>query len=193
MVALAAVGTLAAVTACSSGVTSQSVNPTRTVTATVTHQAAPTPTSGPTHTSIPPSSAHAVEPTATVTTVPPRATPTSRGGSSAATTTVVIYGCDGRPVGQPATFILFCGDAGAALQSLAWTGWGGPSATAAGWLRQNTCVPNCAAGGSVSYPATVTVSGLTGGRYTSMHVNAPSAPTPSSDFKLGLNGPVISR
>ena len=142
---------------------------------------------------MPPTSAHTLRPTATVTTTPPRTTPTSRGGSSAAATKVVIYGCDGQPVSQATTLILACGDAGAALQSLAWTGGGGPAATATGLLRQNTCVPNCAAGGSVSYPATVTVSGLTRGRYTSRHVNAPGAPTPSSDFRLGLNGPVISR
>jgi hypothetical protein len=104
---------------------------------------------------------------------------------------VVIYDCAGQPVGKPATFILFCGDAGAALQGLTWSGWGGSTASAIGRLRQNTCVPNCAAGGSASYPATVTVSGLTGGRYTSLHINAPSAPTPSTDFRLGLNGPII--
>ncbi|WP_157597384.1 hypothetical protein [Streptacidiphilus rugosus] len=162
------------------------------MTATVTRQAAPTPTSAPTHT-VPPTSAHTVQPTATVTATPPRATPTSRGDSSAAATKVVIYGCDGQPIGQPPMFILACGDAGAALQSLTWTGWGGPVATATGQLRQNTCVPNCAAGGAVTYPATVTVSGLTSGRYTSMHITAPGAPAPSSDFKLTQNGPVISR
>ncbi len=194
MVAVAVVGTLAGVAACSSAATSQSINPTRTVTTTVTHQSAPTPgTTAPTHTSLPPTSAHAVQPTASVAITSPRATPTSRGGSSATATKVVIYDCGAQPVNQPVTFILACGDAGAALEGLGWTGWGEPAATATGRLRQNTCVPNCAAGGSVSYSATVTVSGLTNGRYTSMHINAPSAPAPSSDFRLGLNGPVISR
>jgi hypothetical protein len=104
----------------------------------------------------------------------------------------VVHGCDGQLVGRPAGFVLFCGDAGQALQSLAWSGWGGPTTTATGRLREKTCTPNCAAGGTASYSAAVTVSGLTGGRYTSLHINAPSAPDPSSDFRLGLNGPVVA-
>jgi hypothetical protein len=120
------------------------------------------------------------------------ATASSQGAASSAATQVVIYGCDGQPVVQPAGFVLFCGDAGQALQSLTWSGWGGPTATATGQLREKTCTPNCAVGGTASYSATVTVSGLAGGRYTSMHINAPTAPDPSSDFRLGPNGPVVA-
>ncbi|RAG85019.1 hypothetical protein DN069_13735 [Streptacidiphilus pinicola] len=189
-------GTLAAVAACSSSVTSQSVKaPTRTVTATVTHQAAPAPsataTASPAHISAPPTSEHPVQPTVTATTTPPHAAPSSQGPSPSAATHVVIYGCDGQPVGQPAEFVLACGDGGVALQSLNWSGWGGSTATATGQLRENTCVPNCAVGGSTSNSATVTVSGLTGGRYTSMHISAPGARNPILDYGLRLNGPVI--
>lgn len=196
LVAVAMAGTLAAVAACSSGMTSQSVKaPTRTVTATVTHQAAPAPSTtvpsaaAPTPTSVPPASAHPVQPTVTVPATSPHAAPSSQGASSPAATQVVIYGCDGQPVGQPTGFVLACGDGGVALQGLTWSGWGGSIATATGLLRGNTCVPNCAVGGSTSNSASVTVSGLTGGRYTSMHISAPGARDPSLDYRLGLNGP----
>nr|WP_133995159.1 hypothetical protein [Streptomyces sp. 846.5] len=172
------------------------------MTATVTHQTVPAPRTpaasitAPAHTSALQTSAHTVQPTVTVTATSPHATPNAhaQGAATSAAPQVVIYGCDGQPVGQPAGFILACGDGGLALQGLAWSGWGGPTATATGQLRGNTCIPNCAAGGSVSYPATVTVRGLTGGRYTSMHIDAPSARGPSDNFSLGLNGPVdVSR
>ena len=202
IVAVTTAGALAGVAACSSGMTSQSVNPpTRTVTATVTHQAAPAPqTTAPAHTSAPQTTvrtrtsapqagARPVQPTVTLTATSPRATPSSQGAASSAAPEVVIYGCGGQPVGQPAGFVLLCGDGGESLQSLTWSGWGGPNTTAAGQLRENTCIPDCATGGSHSYSATVTVSGLTGGLYTSMHINAPSAPDPSLDFRLGLTGP----
>jgi hypothetical protein len=189
IVAVTTAGALAGVAACSSGMTSQSVNPpTRTVT--VTHQAAPAPqTTAPAHTSAPQTSARPVQPTVTVTATSPRATPSSQGAASSAAPEVVIYGCGGQPVGQPAGFVLLCGDGGESLQSLTWSGWGGPTTTATGQLRENTCIPDCATGGSHSYSATVTVSSLTGGLYTSMHINAPSAPDPSLDFRLGLTGP----
>ncbi len=196
LVAAATAGALTAVAACSSGISASVDTPTRTVTATVTRQAVPSPSitaasSSPGRTSAPHPSAHPVQPTVTVTAASSPATSRSTGAASSAAPQVVIYACDGQPVGRPAGFILACGDGGLALQSLTWSGWGGPTATANGELRQNICIPNCATGGSVSYPAAVTVSGLTGGRYTSLHTTAPTAPDPSSNFRLDLNGPVF--
>ena len=82
LVAVATAGALAAVAACSSGGTSQSVNtPTHTVTATVTHQAAPTPSAP---------SSRATAPTVTVTATP--STPVAPAAPAAPTTPLTNAG-----------------------------------------------------------------------------------------------------
>ncbi|SEL48933.1 hypothetical protein SAMN05414137_109101 [Streptacidiphilus jiangxiensis] len=89
VVAVATAGTLAAVAACSSGATSQSVNaPTRTVTATVTHQTTTAPGStAPTPTRTAPASTRpAPGPTVTVTSTPTPAAPPAPPAPPAPTT-----------------------------------------------------------------------------------------------------------
>lgn len=56
---------------------------------------------------------------------------------------------------RPAQIVLACGDGGAVLDDLVWTGWGAGTATAAGSLSTNTCDPTCAGGTFVTFPATV--------------------------------------
>jgi hypothetical protein len=64
--------------------------------------------------------------------------------------------------------------------SLSWTGWGQPQATATGTLHVNDCTPSCASGTFSTYPATVTLAGLkpygTGlEAYSTIVVRSPSA------------------
>ncbi|MBT2406547.1 MULTISPECIES: hypothetical protein [unclassified Streptomyces] len=107
------------------------------------------------------------------------------------TAQAVIYDCGAQPVSQPDTYILLCGDGGQVLTGLTWSNWGRPTAAATGQMWQNNCQPNCAAGTSIPYAATVTVAGLTGGSYTTMHIVAPKAPSSTTDFTLGSDGPAL--
>jgi hypothetical protein len=59
---------------------------------------------------------------------------------------------------RPASVILFCGDANAALTRLHWTSFGGATAAASGQYTANDCKPDCAAGHVHSYPATAVFS-----------------------------------
>ncbi|MFF2743963.1 hypothetical protein ACFVVA_00310 [Kitasatospora sp. NPDC058048] len=145
----------------------------------------------------------------------PAATPSPPGPSPVATTTVpapagrttassppagrtwptdqraVLIGCGGLPATEPAYVVLLCGDGGMSLDQLSWAGWGGPTATATGQLWQKRCVPNCAQGGAVPFRATVTVGGLTAGGYSTLHIDAPTAPDRSIDFTVDDQGPLI--
>ena len=71
------------------------------------------------------------------------------------------------------------GDGSQVVTGLSWTGWGSSRATATGTLRVNDCQPNCANGKVAGYPATVTVSGLTGTAGTAADLR----PTPRSPSK----------
>jgi hypothetical protein len=53
------------------------------------------------------------------------------------------------------------GDGSGYVTNLVWSGWGSPHATATGVMKLNNCEPNCAQGKYASYPATVTLAGLT--------------------------------
>jgi hypothetical protein len=53
------------------------------------------------------------------------------------------------------------GDGSGYVTNLVWSGWGAPHATATGTMRLNDCTPTCAEGKYTSYPATVTLAGLT--------------------------------
>lgn len=101
-----------------------------------------------------------------------------------------IADCAGEPLVEPTELLLACGDAGAGLHDLTWTNWGEETATATGWESEKVCVPNCANGTEARSPATVTVSGLTGGRYTFMQISAPQSPnSPFSRYTLDEFGP----
>lgn len=97
--------------------------------------------------------------------------------------------CDRSTVSTPATYLLACADGGVFLDALHWSAWNSPTATASGSLWENDCTPNCADGHYHSYPASVTVSALSGNRYTRMHVDAPRAPGGPFDYTIGPNGP----
>jgi serine/threonine protein kinase, bacterial len=49
----------------------------------------------------------------------------------------------------------FCADGGAQLDHMTLTAWGPQGADAHGYFSERTCVPNCAEGGTVSYPAEI--------------------------------------
>lgn len=115
----------------------------------------------------------------------------SRAASSvpSTTSTTTVYGCDQTPVSQPKTYILSCGDGGVVLDRLAWSGWGQAKATATGVQIENSCVPSCAAGTPVSTKATVTLSGLTAGHYTKLHVMTAKGAT---DYTIDTHGPLAA-
>ena len=76
--------------------------------------------------------------------------------------------------------IVTSGDGSAYADSLTWSNWGSPQATATGTLKVNNCTPSCAQGTYTGYPATVTLAGLkpygTGlEAYSTIVVQAPSA------------------
>lgn len=115
------------------------------------------------------------------------AAPAAAGGGS-----VVIYTCAEQPVTNPASFILACGDGEQSLSTLAWSGWGGATATAQGTYTADDCTPNCAAGSEVNYAATVTLTGLQSGAYTKLTIVAPKAPGSPLTYSLDSSGPRIS-
>lgn len=101
-----------------------------------------------------------------------------------------IDDCSGKPLTEPVSLLLFCGDGTAMLHDLIWTDWGSATATAQGVVSEVVCRPSCAEGGEVTSAATVVVSGLAGGRYTVMEVRAPRSPTdPDAHYTLDRLGP----
>lgn len=120
------------------------------------------------------------------TTPPPAATPSAVTSAKSA----VVYGCDQKPVASPADFTLACGDGEVGLKDLVWSDWGRPTAVAKGKYLAVSCVPSCAQGTEVPYPAKVTVSGLSHGSYTVLHISAPRAPSPAPAYRLDAQGPV---
>jgi hypothetical protein len=76
------------------------------------------------------------------------------------------------------------------VTGLSWTGWGTRQAAGTGTLRVDNCRPSCAEGTRSSYPATVTLTGLTryGGSgskleaYSAITVRAPRAPKTAYAF-----------
>lgn len=113
----------------------------------------------------------------------------SAAASTSAAAAATVYACDRQPVSQPKSYILTCGDGGVSLNRLAWTGWGGAKATATGVQTQNGCVPNCAAGSPISTEATVTLSGLTAGHYTKLHIVTAKTTT---DYTIDSQGPMAA-
>lgn len=136
---------------------------------------------------VPPPTAQSSESVST-TSDSPTTQPTTAGQPAAA----VLYGCDMQPVTKPTEFTLLCGDGGAWLQNLTWTGWGLPVASATGELLENDCSPDCAEGTAVPYPATVTLTNLNNGIYTAMNISAPQEPDGGGEFRVDQSGPVTA-
>jgi hypothetical protein len=101
----------------------------------------------------------------------------------------VLITCERTAVSAPSRYTLTCADGGIWLEGLRWSAWGAPTGHASGTLWENDCTPSCADGHTHPYPASVTVSGLAGGRYTRLHVSAPPAPGEPYDYTIGPAGP----
>ncbi|MEW2623941.1 hypothetical protein [Streptomyces sp. NPDC048106] len=124
------------------------------------------------------------EPATPTSQAPPPPTPTQTRRTGA------INDCEGKPLVEPVSLLLLCGDGTAMLHDLVWTGWGDATATAQGSVSEVVCQPSCAEGREVMSAATVVVSGLAGGRYTVMEVRAPRSPTnPDAHYTLDQLGP----
>ncbi|MFF9700897.1 serine/threonine-protein kinase [Streptomyces griseofuscus] len=131
-----------------------------------------------------PSTDPATRPATPTSQAPPAPTPRRTRQSGA------IDDCSGKPLTEPVSLLLFCGDGTAMLHDLIWTDWGSATATAQGVVSEVVCRPSCAEGGEVTSAATVVVSGLAGGRYTVMEVRAPRSPTdPDAHYTLDRLGP----
>jgi hypothetical protein len=124
----------------------------------------------PTTTAPAPTAPSTTVPSSTVpSTTPTTAVPTTSATTAApATTTVFIYECPsagktGNRVVEPSSYTTACATGQAYLDGLMWTGWGSPSTHATGNYWVDNCIPNCAQGQPVRYPATVTASNLSGG------------------------------
>jgi hypothetical protein len=92
-----------------------------------------------------------------------------------------------RPVEEPDTVVLACGDGNLYAEGLDWSDWGGPIAAAEGTAQANTCEPSCADGSFRPYPVVLEAAGLRecpyGGRqYTrvtyTFPADSPHAPEP---------------
>ena len=99
------------------------------------------------------------------------------------------YGGPSRMKTEP-TQIVTTGDGSSYVKNLTWSGWGSATATGTGTLEIDNCNPNCAQGTFTGYPATVTLSGLTGfgageQAYSVIVVSAPSSPAPPESFTAG--------
>jgi hypothetical protein len=73
--------------------------------------------------------------------------------SSAKPTVPFVLTCAGKLVQRPTSYVVACADANIYFRSLHWRSWGATRAVATGTLVQNNCVPNCAAGKFLTYPA----------------------------------------
>jgi hypothetical protein len=77
------------------------------------------------------------------------------GGSRATVPKLALVDANCYSVGQvkPSQIVLACGDGNAVALGLTWSAWTGQGAQGVGYLKQNTCTPDCAAGVFVNYPA----------------------------------------
>jgi eukaryotic-like serine/threonine-protein kinase len=79
----------------------------------------------------------------------------------------------GQSVSQPPSITFTCGDGGAGIGGLAWSGWGTPVATASGSVWSNDCIPDCGQGTFNSTPGSVTIEDLQDGVYQQVTISAP--------------------
>jgi hypothetical protein len=156
--------------------------------------------SGPSKSAAPPTSTRRSTTTST-TAAPPTSAPTTTAPStsapstSAPTTSPPPGPLDTVTIGQwtgsrPQT-IWFSGDAGNIVTNISWSSWGSVSGSGEGTWHYDNCDPNCADGTETDYPASLIVSGASGGQFTSLE-EIQSAPYGQTyTFTLpdrGLNG-----
>jgi hypothetical protein len=74
------------------------------------------------------------------------------GPTAAASSLPVVINCVMKHQVKPATYILACADRGALITKMHWATWGGQAAFGSGTYRLRVCIPNCAAGKTVTFP-----------------------------------------
>ncbi len=72
-----------------------------------------------------------------------------------------VLTCTGSLVVKPALYVIACADHNSFWQKVKWANWGATTAIGIGQYVQNDCVPNCAEGHFITYPATFLLSRLT--------------------------------
>jgi hypothetical protein len=78
--------------------------------------------------------------------------------SASAATPLKITNCN-KAASRPKLLTLTCGDGNTALKNMAWSSFGGATASGKGTFVSNTCEPNCAEGKDVSYAVSVKATG----------------------------------
>jgi hypothetical protein len=78
--------------------------------------------------------------------------------SSSSTPVPSVLTCAGKKAIKPSNYVLACADANTYFNSIHWTSWTKTSATATAVFVQNNCVPTCAEGKFIKYPAKLTLS-----------------------------------
>lgn len=96
---------------------------------------------------------------------------------------------------RPTSVILTCGDAGLRAEGLSWSEWGQPRAFGDGTAVANTCDPDCATGGTESFPVTLVADRLTTcrdgtRRYTRATYGFPQA-SPFPSGSPGADDPTV--
>lgn len=91
-----------------------------------------------------------------------------------------VINCSGEPpAARPKLITLACADGGEAMTGVAWTSWGGAAATGTGMLAEQSCKPDCAHGTTAMEKATITLTHIVSGNYTTVTVT-PKSPNPAS-------------
>ena len=89
----------------------------------------------------------------------------AEGQASTATPTITL---GGNWTGRDPSTIGFSGDAGNVVSDLSWPTWTASGAVGHGTWESETCVPDCATGSTVPYPATITLSAPVNGQFTAL-------------------------
>jgi len=116
---------------------------------------------------------------------------------TSAKTSIVALDCLGKPDVRPASYTFACADGNDYLAKTTWTSWTQKLASGYGTEVINDCIPNCAAGHYISYPALVVfwgraaVSGHKGEfRYTQYTLIYPGKRPPAYKDGKPVAGPV---
>lgn len=93
-----------------------------------------------------------------------RSAPSADAAGEALAAATYVVGCvPDDLVQRPGRYVLACGDGHVWLEGLTWTGWGDPTASAAGTLVTNACDPTCVNGTNERRSVTVALTDLVEG------------------------------
>jgi hypothetical protein len=76
----------------------------------------------------------------------------NHGPAAAAASIPVVINCTMGHQVKPGTYVLACADLGALITKMRWAAWSGQDAFGSGTYRFRVCIPNCAAGKTVTFP-----------------------------------------